>query len=466
MLESIIKNNISLNSPYWLQELAGNFYLCYINLLDLMNIRHLKFRRFLATSQWSPRWKLEQYQAKKLKQLLKYVYNNVPYYKEVFEKNNLTLNDFETIADLRKLPTLTKEDVIKNFDKLVSRKANKKYLELVSTSGSTGKPMQFYRDTRDETIHFAFSRRAFSSINVNGFHRKIYIWLTPFIEKGIEEIYFYEPHLKRLSLSPFFQSLSLLDEYIKFIKQFRPMSILGSPSLLYQLACYTQEKNINDIKFKCIISYFENLFSYQREMIERQFRCKVYSYYISQERVLSAFECLNQDGMHIDMERGIVEIIGDNGEVLPEGYSGRIIATGLHNFVMPFIRYDTGDIGSISEVSCSCGRGLPLLKSIDGRTCEVIKYKDKYINSSALSVIVRLFKNIKECQFVQEKENELVSNIVKRNNFSENDMNEIISDLHKHIGEELDIKINFVEYIPRTKMGKFPFVVSKLKPDV
>jgi phenylacetate-CoA ligase len=464
MLESIIKNNISLNSPYWLQELAGDFYLCYINLLDLMNIRHLKFRRFLATSQWSTRWKLEQYQAKKLKQLLRYVYKNVPYYKEVFEKNNLTPNGFETIEDLRKLPILTKEDVIKNFDKLISRKINKKYLELAATSGSTGKPMQFYRDKRDEAIHFAFSRRAFSSINVNGFHRKTYIWLTPFIEKGIKEIYFYEPHLKRLSLSPFFQSLSLLDEYIKFIKQFKPKIICGSPSLLYHLACYIQENCINDINFKCVVSYFENLFSYQREMIEKQFRCKVYSYYISQERVLSAFECLNQDGMHIDMERGIVEIIGDNGEVLPEGYSGRIIATGLHNFVMPFIRYDTGDIGSISEVLCLCGRGLPLLKSIDGRTCEVIKYKDKYINSSALSVIVRLFKNIKECQFVQEKEDELILNIVKRRDYLENDTQELIKILRKTIDERLNIVIRFLDYIPRTKMGKFSLVVSKIKP--
>lgn len=463
MIESIIKNNISLNSPYWLQELAGNFYLCYINLLDLINPRQLKLRKFLTASQWSSRVELEQYQTKKLKQLLKHIYNNVPYYQEVFEKINLTPYDFETLSDLRKLPVLSKEDVINNFDKLISRNSNKKHMKLVTTSGSTGKPMQLYRDKRDEPIHYAFSRRALSSINVNGIDRKIYIWILPFIENGIKEVYFYEPHLKRLILSPFFQGL---DQYVKFIKQFKPSIICGSPSLLYHLACHMQENYINDIRFKGAISYFENLFDYQRELIERQFRCNVYSYYISQERVISAFECLNQNGMHIDMERGIVEIVGENGEVLPEGCSGRIVVTGLYNFVMPFVRYDTGDIGSISEVPCSCSRGLPVLKSIDGRACEVIKYKDKYINSSALSIIVSQFKNIKECQFVQENENELIINIVKRNNFSESDAKEVTRHLQRLINGGLDMKINFVESIPRTKMGKFPFVISKLKPAV
>jgi len=457
-----MKNNVSINSPYWLQELSGNFYLCYVNLLDLTNIRHLIFRRFLTVSQWFPQWKLEQYQLKKLRQLLNYIYNNVPYYKEIFKKNNLMPDDFGVIGDLRKLPILSKEGVIKNFDKLISRKVNKKHLELVTTSGSTGKPMQFYRDKRDESIHNAFSRRALSSVHVTGVQRKIYIWLRPFLEKGIKGIYFYEPHLKRLSLSPFAQSLNLWDEYIKFIKQFKPKIICSSPSLLYLLACYVQEKSINDISFKCIISYFENLFPYQRELIEKQFRCKVYSYYISQERVISAFECLNQKGMHIDMERGIIEIIGDNEETLSDGKSGRIIATGLHNFAIPFIRYDTGDIGSISKFPCQCGRGLLLLKSIDGRICEVIKYKGKYLNSSALSVIVSQFRNIKECQFVQQSENELILNIVKRNNFSEDNKREIIRYMHMHTDDKIDIKINFVDFIPRTKMGKFPFIISKI----
>lgn len=466
--ERIITNNISLDSPYWLQELTGNLYLCYINLLNLAHIKHLKFRQFLTISQWFPRWKLEQYQAKRLKLLLRYVYNNIPYYIDVFRKNNLTPDDFESIRDLRKLPILTKENVIKNFDKLISRKVDKKYLKLIVTSGSTGKPIQFYHDKRDEYIHTAFMARALNSVGVKGYHRYIFIWLRPFIERELKDIYLYEPHLKRLILSPYPKNLSLWDEYIKLIRQFKPVSIRGSPSLLYHLASYAQEKNVNDINFRYFISYFENLFPHQRSLIEKQFRCKAYSIYTSSERGISAFECLNQNGMHIDMERGIVEIIGDNGEVLPEGCSGRIIATGLHNFVMPLIRYDMGDIGSISEVLCSCSRGLLLLKSLDGRTCEVIKYKDKRINSTSLASVLLHFKSIKECQFVQQKENELILNIVKRNNFSENDTKEIIEYLHKLIDErlDLDIKINFVKYIPRTNMGKFPFVVSKIKPNV
>lgn len=432
--------------------------------ISLGPIRYLKLYKFLKESQWWPRWRSEQYQIEKLKQLLRYAYNNVPYYTEIFQKLNLTPEDIRSIKDLRKLPILTKEDIVKNFDKLISRKINKKYLKLVWTSGSTGKPIQFYRDKRYEFVDRAFEQILLDSMNIKISDKHIYLWSRPFIEQETKDIYLYEPHIRRLSLSSTPHSLNLWDEYIKLIKQFNPIFIQGNPSMLYNLACYAQEKNIDDIKFKCFISFFENLFPYQRELIEKQFKCQVVNYYISEERVIFAIECLKQEGMHINMASGVVEILGDNGEVLSEGHSGRVVATGLYNFAMPFIRYDIGDIGSISEKSCSCGRGLPLLKSLDGRANEVIKYKDKIVYSTTLSVILWQFRNIKECQFVQQSEDEIKVNIVKRKDYSEKDTQELIKTLQKTTDEKLSVSINFVDYIPRTTMGKFPFVISKINP--
>ncbi|KPK98803.1 MAG: hypothetical protein AMJ95_02350 [Omnitrophica WOR_2 bacterium SM23_72] len=461
-VERFISNNVTLDSPYWLQELAGNFFLSYIN---FSNLNYLRFKKFLSASQYFSRWQLERYQTERLKLLLNYAYKNVPYYRDIFVKNNLVPEDINSLKDLRKLPFLTREDIIKNIDKLISSKIDKKFLFSVRTSGSTGIPVQFYRDIRYEYINYAFYRRTLASLGVAVNHnRGALIWLRPFVLGNVSSGYAYDPCLKELSLATLRKGLPCWDEKLELIRKFKPFYLFAGSSTLYDFACYVKKHNIDDIALQCIVSSFENLFPCQREFIEKQFRCKAYNYYVCTERVISAWECLNQDGMHIDMERGIVEIVDDNGELLSDGHSGRIIATALHIFAMPLIRYDTGDIGSISDSPCACNRGSPLLKSFEGRINEVIRYKDKFIWSSALALISSQFKNIEKCQFVQEKETELIVNIVRRDGFSENDAKGIVAYLHNLIDEKLVIKLNFVEQIPRTEMGKFPFIISKVKP--
>ena len=129
-----------------------------------------------------------------------------------------------------------------------------------------------------------------------------------------------------------------------------------------------------------------------------------------------------------------------------------------------YLHGPVGDIGAISKNPCPCGRGLPVLKSLDGRANEVLRYNKKVIYSTTLSVILWQFKNIKECQFVQESEGEIKINIVKRTAYSEKDTQELIKTLQKMIDDKLDVSVNFIDYIPRTKMGKFPFIISKIKP--
>jgi len=458
-LKNVI-NKLLYVSPNWLKESFGNLYLYNYLPISLGLIKCRNFYQFLKQAQWWPKWKLEQYQLGKLKEILRYAYDNVPYYSEVLKKIHFIPEDIESIRELRKLPILTKKDIVNNFDKLISRKANKKHLNLLKTSGSTGESTQFYRDDCYEFVEYGFMLRLLNLINIKISDKYIYLWTAPFIEKRINDTYLFEPCLKRLLLSTEPHSLN---EHIKLIRQFRPVYAKGNPSFLYHLACYTQENNINDINFRCFLSCFENLFPYQRELIEQQFKCEAYNYYGSLERIISACECSKHEGMHVNMEKGVLEIVDNNGELLPEGCLGKMITTGFYNFAFPFIRYDIGDVGSISKIPCSCGRGLQLLKSLDGRTNEVIKYKDKHISSTALSVFLRKFKNIKQCQFIQQEENKIMVNIVRGKEYSEHDSQELVKAMQEMTDEQLNICISFVEHIPRTKMGKFNFIISKLK---
>ncbi len=174
-LKSILKE-IIYKLPAWTHGPISFMYLYFVEPVTIGPIRYLRFCNFLGKSQWWPLWKLEQYQTEKLKQLLRYAYNNVPYYTEIFKKINLTPEDIRSIQDLSKLPILTKEDVIKNFDKLISRKAHRKHLRLKQTSGSTGKPMLFYQDQRNYAKEYAHVQRYRDWIGVNMRDRCVRLW--------------------------------------------------------------------------------------------------------------------------------------------------------------------------------------------------------------------------------------------------------------------------------------------------
>lgn len=462
MPERLLNKIVSLDSPYWLQEVIGDLSLTSMYLYRFSNIHMFRFRNFVMASQWSSLWQLEQYQNRKMRGLLTHAYKNVPYYTDIFRRNNLTPDDFSSVSDLRKLPVLTKEHLINNPDKLLCRKVNKKHLELVSTGGSTGTPIQVYRDKQQNVIDYIFFERSLNMINLNKYSRNVLIWGSPFLKKDASVIQIYKPYLKILLLSSLQTDSKKFTKYIELIREFRPVFIRGIPSLFYNFACFCHENKINDIQFRVFISYGENLYQHQRQFIEEQFKCTAYNQYLSSERVVTAFECGEHNGMHIDMERGVLEIVDENLQPLPEGQPGKIIATGFHNFAMPLIRYEIGDIGILSASPCSCKRGLPLLKSFEGRTSEMIRYKDKCIYPAPLSVAFQRFRAVRECQIIQEREGELILNIVKRDGFAEVDHREIMEYLRNLIHKDLDIKINFVGSITRTKMGKFPFVVSKI----
>ena len=324
-------------------------------------------------------------------------------------------------------------------------------------------PLSFYQDKRIQYIHSAFLHRAFSAVGIKGCWRNVWIWERPFVEGKVKARHIYEPHFRRLTLPLRYSQENIWEERIRFMKQFKPVYINANPYLLYEFASYVRERGINDLHFKFFISSFENLHAQQRKVIEEQFQCKVYDRYACHERAVSAFECTRQNGFHVDMENSVVEIVDKDGVALPAEKSGRLITTSLHSFIFPFIRYDIGDVASLSDSLCPCGRGLQLLATIDGRASQVIRYKDKSVYQNALTSAVMSCKSIKMAQFIQENEETVSVNIVKKDGFSQDDAQKLVQYLHALIDERLRITLHFVDSICLTPMGKFPFIVPVKK---
>ena len=183
------------------------------------------------------------------------------------------------------------------------------------------------------------------------------------------------------------------------------------------------------------------------------------------ERVVFASECERHSGHHLNLDYGITEFLDSNNETVEDGKLGKIVATSLHNFAMPFIRYETSDATASKTGTCPCGRGFPLIEDIATKHESIVTLPDgRLISPSVLTHPFKPMHNIAESQIIQEAVDQLIVKIVKRNGYSVNDEIALLKAFGERLGSKMKINVEYVDSIPRTKNGKFRWVVSKIPP--
>lgn len=404
--------------------------------------------RKLMKSQWERPALIQQISMKKLQALLKHSYNNVSYYHKIFKERNLDPKNIKSTQDLQKLPILTKSDIKENFTKLTAVNFPLKRLIPGSTGGSTGEPVKFLNDRNSLVWINAAVLRSFYWAGYRRFNKLVNVWGFPENSVSIK------PWQRQLTISTFGADDAKMKYFLDLIKKFKPKGIRGYASSLYLLARLTDYMNLS-----FVISTSEMLFEHYRKLIEEKFNCEVYDNYSGREFMIAS-ECEEHNGYHIAAENLIVEFVRDDEHVSP-GEFGEILITDLTRYGMPLIRYQVGDVGRASDAACSCGRGLPLIKSIEGRVTDFIwTPSGKFVSSPAVTL---LFKDmdVKQYQVVQESKEKLVIKIVKGLNYSEKDTHFILSNFRKYI-DDMVIKVEFTDEIPPTKSGKRRVVISEI----
>ena len=156
-----------------------------------------------------------------------------------------------------------------------------------------------------------------------------------------------------------------------------------------------------------------------------------------------------------------MEVADKDGNQVEQG-EGKILATSLFNYAMPFIRYDTGDLGHIINDVCECGRGHKLLKEIIGRQREVLQTPEgKYIHGGFFTRIFWEIDGIKEFQVIQEKLNKIVIKIVPEDDFDERQLEKIREIIRRRTaGWILEFKL--VDTIELTRAGKYNFIINEV----
>jgi phenylacetate-CoA ligase len=291
------------------------------------------------------------------------------------------------------------------------------------------------------------------------------VWGSP-IELGVQDgLRALRDRVLRTRLLPAFEmSEKKLDGFLDEIRAARPRMLFGYPSALSHIARHAEARGrrMDDLDIRVAFVTSERLYDEQRQQIGKTFGCAVANGYGGRDSGFIAHEC-PQGGMHITAEDMIVEIVDRRGIALPRGEAGEIVVTHLATGAFPFVRYRTGDIGALDSKSCGCGRGLPLLKEIQGRSTDFIVAKNGTVmHGLALIYILRDLPQIRAFKIIQENIDFTRICVVSDEKLGRESVAGIESGFKGRLGQGVEIAVEEVEEIPMEKSGKFRYVVSKI----
>ncbi len=419
---------------------------------------------FLQQCRWWSQEQHREYQLHRLKELIKYCYANVPYYTELFTKNKIIPEDIKGIEDIKNIPYLTKAIIASNQHKLISKKFNVKKLKYMVTGGTTGIPMGFYADRKtDWPLECAHVANLWSCIGYDpGKRFKMAVLRGSIPRKGE-----FEYIGTSMIMSSFLLNNKNTDAYIKKLQDYQPDYIQAYPSSITLLAEHIEKYGIKIYlrKLKALICGSESLYDFQRELLERVFKVRIYSFYGHTEHCCLAGECEKSSLYHLDSQYGYAELINENGhEAGAEGERGEIVCTGFNNLAFPFIRYRTGDFALNTNERCSCGRNHKILKRIEGR--EQDYFIDKWGSRVTLTCSDDALWEVKDkiyiYQYVQQEPGKVILYIQPKAEFNIKDVEQVEKSF-KRFYPTFEVEVSFKDEIERTRSGKFRYLVQKIE---
>jgi phenylacetate-CoA ligase len=417
----------------------------------------------MERSQWLQAEQLQQLQLTRLRDFLTQAGNYVPYYRELFRSHDFVPKAISSTRDLQRLPLTGKAEIRAQTERLKASNAGP--LERFTTGGSSGEPLIFYRGSERVSHDVAAKWRATRWWNVDIGDPEIVVWGSP-IELGTQDrIRLLRDKILRTELlSAFEMSSANLLRFVQRIQLLKPRMLFGYPSSLALIAEYATNNGyqLDNLGIRVVFVTSERLYDHQRTVIEATFGAPVANGYGGRDAGFIAHQC-PQGGMHITAEDIVVEIVDENGRVLPVGQKGEIVITHLCTGDFPFIRYPTGDVGSLSDTACPCGRGLPLLAEIDGRSTDFVKAIDgTVLHGLALIYVLRELPEVDAFKIIQESLATIKVQIVTESGDTVKLERTITEQFRRRLGSSLIVNFDYVTIIEREASGKFRYVVSHL----
>ena len=257
--------------------------------------------------------------------------------------------------------------------------------------------------------------------------------------------------------------------YLKQIERYQPVSLFGYPSSLALLAEFALGESGRAVRcagLKAVFVTGEKLYEHQRRLLERAFGVVVADCLGSRDAGFLAHEC-PAGSMHLTSESVIVEIVDADGYPARAGELGEIVVTHLENYVLPFIRYRTGDLGRLAAGLCRCGRHLPRLLVTEGRTTDqLVRADGTLVHALAVIYALRELRGIKAFKVHQPSVHEVIVRVVQGADYAPENDALIIGAVQGRLGNSVGVRVMAVDTIPPERSGKFRYVTSDVNSRV
>ncbi len=422
--------------------------------------------REIGQTQWWPTEELEAYQLRQLKRVVTHAYRSVPYYKSLMNGLDLRPEQIERLSDITRFPVMSKGDLRKIGNAIVSRGYNRLVLRTAYTGGSSGLPVPVRRDIWSIAREHAFVSRQLDWAGLKPSDCRAYLEGRIVVPPGRKatSYHYYDAFLKELTLSTFHLTPATAGAYVQIMKDHGVTALVAYPSAAYILAKECLERKLR-LPLHCVLTTSETLDSGRKQVISSAFACPVFDFYGSAERVCYIHMC-ERGSYHILPEYGLTEL---HPAPAPNEDCLQIVATGFWNMAMPLIRYRMGDLVKCSGRRCACGRNFPVVDKIMGRDGNLIVMPSGLqLGASAVEYILeRILQSMYQFPVVagrvfQEGPDTLILEYVPDKGFLSTHADQLRDVMREQAPEGLRVCVRPVETIARTVRGKYlSFVMAE-----
>ncbi|MFT3859345.1 MAG: hypothetical protein QM742_18185 [Aquabacterium sp.] len=422
----------------------------------------VRYMRECQRNQWLNPAQLQHLQLQRLNDLLAHCWVQVPFLKTYWSDHGLRPGALRDVQELARYPVLTKAQITEHYQDMVAANWRDRTMTK-QTGGSTGAAFTFEYTMESYTRRVAAMWRGYGWAGASLGARTAYLWGTGMRESGwgaVKDRLYHGAFARR-----FFDVTKLtevnIDARIDDLARYKPDAIVGYVAPLAVIARRMLETGRQIPPVRGVISAAEALYEPERQVIEQAFRTKAFNTYGSREVMLMAAECDHHQGLHVTADQLMLETVDEQGQPVAAGESGQVAITDLFNHGMPLVRYLNGDCATYARHACSCGRGLPLLSSVDGRLLDIIRTPDGRVLPGEMFVTMSMqWPMVLKYQVVQTQPDTLQFRLVLKRCWQAGEHAHWMAQMRKAVGPALTIETAEVDDIPVNATGKRRITVS------
>jgi phenylacetate-CoA ligase len=416
----------------------------------------------LERSQWLARPELEALQLRKVRDLLRIARDHAPWHHERLRQAGVDPEALVSMADLRRLPTMNKQDAVVNRDRLVWRKVPGG-AHRYNTGGSSGQPLIFHFGRWRQASDAAGRMRARRWWGVSPGDPEVYLWGAPVELNKTDWLKTVRDRLiNQLVLNAFAMSPARMDDYLDAIEAFSPCCLYGYASSVALLAAHARERGrrLRLPALRVVCTTGEPLYGHQRELIGDVFRAPVANEFGSRDIGFTAHEAPGGQ-MLLMSESVLLEVLDEAGQPVAPGEPGEAVITGLCSDAQPFVRYRTGDRVRLADEADRGGRGLHVLAEVIGRQTDFLVRADGTLMHALAGIyVLRAVEGIAEFKLIQHDVLRVEVLLVPAADWSGESTAAIVDGLRRRLGDDVRVDVRIVEHIPPEASGKHRYVVS------